>query len=138
MSASASAGFGFALIFFVTLLLACVAVHIISCWKINQKAGRQGWAAIVPVYNVIVMLQVAKLSPFLAFVLLGALIPYIGLVVSIGFNIVLNIFIGKAFNKKGGFIVGMILLSVVFYPILAFGKSKYNFDNSGETCQAQV
>ena len=39
--------------------------------------------------------------------------------------IIVMIEISKAFGKTGGFAVGLILLPIVFWPILGFGKSKY-------------
>lgn len=130
----AAAWTGIAAIILLLFVLALCAIMIISTWKINQKAGRPGWPAIVPVYNVIVLLQISRLSPYLVFILIGSIIPFIGFFVSLGFNIMLNIFLGKAFGKSTGFIIGMILLPIVFYPILAFGDSKYNFDNTAESC----
>ena len=35
---------------------------IISLWKIFKKAGKPGWASIVPIYNVIVLIESAGLS----------------------------------------------------------------------------
>lgn len=115
----------FLIIFIVILLLAICALMIVSNWIIFQKAGRPGWASIIPVYSSIVSLQVARLSPFLIFILLATFIPYVGTLIGLAFNIVVNIFTGKAFNKGAGFICGMIFLPIVFYPILAFGDSQY-------------
>ena len=39
-------------------ILILLAIYIISMWKIFAKAGQPGWAAIVPVYNIIVQLNV--------------------------------------------------------------------------------
>ena len=33
--------------------------------------------------------------------------------------------LGKAFNKSSGFVVGLILLSPIFYMILGFGSAEY-------------
>ncbi|MHC5068307.1 MAG: DUF5684 domain-containing protein, partial [Planctomycetota bacterium] len=43
---------------FVIIQLIMAAVIIASCWRIFTKAGQPGWAAIVPIYNVIVYLKV--------------------------------------------------------------------------------
>jgi len=41
----------------------CFAValfEIASMWKLYQKAGYPGWAAIIPIYNAIVLIQIAR------------------------------------------------------------------------------
>ena len=57
---------------------------IIAMWKIFTKAGKPGWASIVPIYNVIVMFQIIGLNPWL---LLLYLIPVVNFVVAIVFSI---------------------------------------------------
>src|ERR1700748_439146 len=33
-------------------------IMIIAHWKIFEKAGKPGWAAIIPIYNIIVLLEI--------------------------------------------------------------------------------
>jgi hypothetical protein len=33
--------------------------------------------------------------------------------------------LSKSFGKEEGFTIGLLLLGIVFYPILAFGDAKY-------------
>ncbi len=91
---------------------------IVTMWKIFSKAGKPGWAAIVPIYNTVVMLQIAG-KPIWWILLF--FIPFINIVISI--IVVYNL--AKTFGKGGGFTLGLILLPFIFYPILAFGKSTY-------------
>lgn len=42
----------------------------------------------------------------------------------------LTFFQNKAFGKDGGYAVGIFFLPMIFYMILAFGKSEYIADNS--------
>ncbi len=99
-------------------LLILMAIYIISMWKIFTKAGQPGWAAIVPVYGAIVLIQVAG-RPVWWFVLLC--IPFVNIVI----GIILAIDLAKAFGKGGGFAAGLLLLGPIFYPILAFGSARY-------------
>lgn len=122
-------GLGIAIVVVLIFALIVGAIMVVSYWKLFYKAGRPGWPAIVPVYNVIEMLKMCKLSPYYAFILIGAFIPFIGTWVGLGFNIFISIFIAKAFGKTPGFTVGLILLPIVFYPILAFGDSKYQLED---------
>ena len=46
--------FGALLIPFLIL----IAIDVIANWKIFEKAGQPGWAAIIPIYSWIVMLDV--------------------------------------------------------------------------------
>lgn len=113
--------------FFLFLILLGICIFTIaSFWVLFKKAGRPGWAAIVPIYNNIVLLQTAKMSPWLIFVYFLALIPIVGAIVVFVFNIVVMINLARAFDKTGGFAVGLIFLPFIFIPILAFGSSQYN------------
>lgn len=42
------------LLFFIIVQV----IHFAGTWKLYQKAGRQGWKAVVPVYNSIVLMQI--------------------------------------------------------------------------------
>ena len=41
------------------------------------------------------------------------------------FAIITMVKLAKAFGKSGGFAVGLIFLSIIFYCILAFGDAQY-------------
>ncbi|HMQ48750.1 MAG TPA: DUF5684 domain-containing protein [Saprospiraceae bacterium] len=99
-------------------VLAIAILIIASLWKVFEKAGKPGWAAIVPIYNLIVLLEIAG-RPMWWFILL--LIPYVNII----FSILVNIDIAKKFGKSTGFGVGLALLGIVFYPILGFGDARY-------------
>jgi len=103
---------------FMLLWLAVVVVVIAGLWKTFTKAGKPGWAAIIPIYNAIVLLEIAG-RPLWWFVLL--LIPLVNIVISI----IVALDIAKRFGQSVGFAIGLILLPFVFYPILGFGSAKY-------------
>lgn len=100
---------------FVVIILAPM---LIGMWKVFEKAGKPGWAAIVPVYNGIVLLEIIN-RPIWWIILLicFALSPI--------FHIIVSLELAKSFGKSIGFAVGMILLPFIFFPILGFGDSKY-------------
>ena len=102
----------------MVLYLAVIALVIASLWVIFTKAGKPGWAAIIPFYNMCVLLEICGKSP-LWFVLL--FIPCVGIIVSL----LLNIELAKVFGKGAGFGIGIILLPFVFLPMLAFGDATY-------------
>jgi len=97
---------------------AVILVMIAALWKVFTKAGEPGWAAIVPIHNIIVMLKIAG-KP--AWWLVLMLIPFVNLVVAI----IMVVSLAKNFGKGTGFALGMLFLAPIFYPILAWGDAKY-------------
>ncbi len=89
------------------------------------KANRPGWAAIVPIYNTVVLFQTAKMNPWLILLYLCGIIPIVGPIVILVLNIILMLNLAKAFGRGTGFAIGLIFLPIIFIPILAFGDSKY-------------
>lgn len=102
----------------VVLYTIVIALMVVAYWKIFAKAGKPGWAAIVPIYNVVVFLQVVG-RPIWWIILL--LIPIVGWIVSI---VLLND-LAKAFGKGIGYTLGLIFLGPVFPLILGFGSDPY-------------
>ena len=104
---------------FASLLgLAFRVLAIVALWKIFEKAGEPGWAAIIPFYNLYVLFQITWGSGW-KFLLM--LIPIANIVIAI----ITMVKLAKAFGKSGGFAVGLIFLSIIFYCILAFDQSRY-------------
>ncbi|MFZ6051076.1 DUF5684 domain-containing protein [Halocola ammonii] len=107
------------------IYLAILLLTIISLWKIFTKAGKPGWAAIIPIYNAIVILQIIG-KPLWWIVLF--LIP----IVNVIFSIWATNLLAKSFGKSEGFTVGMIFLPFIFYPILGFGSAEYQGPSAAE------
>lgn len=102
-----------------SVIVLLLSIFIIVCWwKIFKKAGRPGWASIIPFYNYYVMFDIAWGNGILFLLML---IPMVNVVVMI----ILMVKLAGAFGKGGGFAVGLIFLNVIFLPILAFGNSTY-------------
>lgn len=123
----AAAGAG-VMVVYLLITLAVAVVSIIAMWKIFTKAGKPGWAAIVPVYNFVVLYQIVGMNPLWLLVLIGMIIPFVNFVAAIAFfvlTILVDIKLAKAFGKGGGFAVGLIFLPFIFQCILAFDKSEY-------------
>lgn len=113
-AAAGAAGIGFMIVVF-----ALVVLMIAAMWKIFVKAGEPGWAAIVPIYNLYVILKIAGKPGWW---LLLFLIPVVNLVVAI----MTYISFAQAFGKGVGFALGLLFLGVIFFPILAWGDSRYS------------
>ena len=103
---------------FGIVLLALIVFSTMVYWKIFEKAGEPGWAVIVPIYNAIIMLKIVNKPWWWIFLMC---IP----IVNIVFIIMLTHRLSRSFGKDAGFTVGLLLLNIIFYAILAFDKSEY-------------
>lgn len=102
----------------IIIVIAIFIVMIVSMWKLFQKAGREGWEAIIPIYNSYVMTQLVNKPGYWVILML---IPYVGMIWSIW---VINLFV-KGFGKDAGYTVGILFLPFIFLPMLAFGDAKW-------------
>ena len=100
----------------INLLLG--ALMLVSLWFIFEKANKPGWAGIVPIYNILIMLEIIK-KPW--WWLLLMMVPIANIVIMV----LLSLEFAKKFGKGTGFAVGLILVPFIFYPILAFSDAKY-------------
>jgi hypothetical protein len=98
--------------------LAVIVVVIAGFWKVFEKAGKPGWAAIVPIYNMWVMAEIAGKEGWFG---LLCLIPLVGIV----FMIIIMIGVAQAFGKGVGYGLGLCFLSFIFWPMLGFGSDRY-------------
>ncbi len=98
--------------------LILIAVIVVGLWKLFIKAGKPGWAALIPIYNTCIVIDMAG-KPIWWVILL--FIPGVGLVVSI----LMAIGLAKNFGRGAGTAVGLIFLPLIFILILAFGRAEY-------------
>ncbi len=106
-----------------------VVFEIASLWKVFEKAGQPGWACIIPIYNIVVLCQIAG-KP--AWWVLLYLIPLVNIVISI----MVKHNISKNFGHDVGFTLGLVFLAFIFYPILAWGESEYLGPSGGTPAPA--
>lgn len=120
----------FALVTGVMLLVIVplVIFSIVCLWKVFEKAGVEGWKAIIPGYNSWIMAEIAGKPGWWGLVPLAGIIPIVGIFASIaGFilYILIAIELAKSFGKEPIFSLVLIFLSVIGYAMLAFGYAKY-------------
>ncbi len=99
---------------FMLVWLAVMAVIIAAGWKIYVKAGQPGWAFLVPIYGIVVLLKIVG-RPVWWLLILPLGIP----------AIIVCIDLAKKFGKGTGFGLGLAFLSPIFVPVLAFGDARY-------------
>ncbi len=114
---------GVLILFVLLIYLAVMITILIAMWKMYEKANKPGWASIVPIYNIIVLLEIVR-KPLWWIALL--LIPFANIV----FLILIYIELAKVFGKDSSFAVGLIFLSPIFIGILGFGNAKYIYADS--------
>ena len=109
-------------VLFGGVLLMCIlglaVIVIASMWMVFSKAGKPGWAAIVPIYNVIVLLEINGRPLWWIFLFL---IPLVNIV----FGVLLYLDLAKSFGQGVGFALGLLFLGFIFFPILGFGSARY-------------
>lgn len=94
-------------------------LSIVAYWRVFEKAGQPGWAAIVPIYNIYVLIKIAGRPGWWILLLL---IP----IVNFFIWLVLALDVAKAFGKSNVFgVVGLWLFSLIGYMMLGFGDAKY-------------
>ena len=98
--------------------LIVLVVLIAAQWKVFTKAGKPGWAAIVPFYNLYTLFEIAGMS---GWYFLFLIVP----LANIYFAFKVYIDLAKAFGKGVGFGLGLIFLSPIFVCILGFGSAEY-------------
>jgi hypothetical protein len=95
-----------------------VAAGVVGAWLVFDKSGRPGWTCLVPVYNGIQFLRVAKLPGWLVLALFAP-----------GVNVVVFAWachrLARAFGMDRGFALGLVLLPPVFMALLGIGPARY-------------
>ena len=108
---------GLAVIWVIALLL--MALMIVAMWILFKKAGKPGWAAVVPFYDQYTLYEITWGNGWRFLMLL---IPIYNIVLAI----LTYIRLAKAFGKDEGYAVGLVFLPQVFVPMLAFGSAAYH------------
>ena len=108
----------------ILIISALVGIFLIVCrWIIYNKAGKPGWASLIPFYNEWVLFEIGgRKGPYVFFML----IPCAGPIIYLVFEIKALLEIAKRFGKDTTFGVLSIFFPFVTFPILAFSDAKYN------------
>ncbi len=99
-------------------VLAILVLTLIAMWKIFVKAGKPGWACLIPFYSQYCLFDIAWGSGWL---FLLTFVPCVNFVIMI----ILNLKLAKAFGKGTGFGIGLVFLPTIFTLILGLSKDEY-------------
>ncbi len=114
----------------VVFWLAVMVFYIAGLWKMFQKAGKPGWAAIIPIYNIIVLAEIVG-KP-IGFALLAALVPCVNIVLMVWLTNLLM----KSFGKEVPlWTILAVLFPFIVYPVIGFGDARYIGPTAAEAQQ---
>jgi hypothetical protein len=102
-------------------LIPGILIYILTVaglWRTFDKAGKPGWAAIIPIYNYIVLLQIVGKPIWWIFLILFPCTTFIFAIWTINL-------LSKSFGQGEGFTIGLLILPMIFYPILGFSNYPY-------------
>lgn len=85
------------------------------------KAKQPIWGIFIPIYNVILLLEIAQKPKWWVFVIL--FVPLLNLLF---FIFTIN-GISNCFGKNWVYTLGLLLLGFIFWPLLGFGKATYQY-----------
>lgn len=102
----------------IVLYLAVIVLLIVSMWKVFEKAGKPGWGCLIPIYNLFLLIQIARKPEWW---ILLYLVPLVNIVVAV----MVVIGVAENFGKSQLFGIGLFFFPFICYPILAFGDARY-------------
>ena len=118
LAQSSDAGGAIGGIIVLIIQLAILLVVFAGMWKVFSKAGEPGWAAIIPIYNLVVLVKIAG-RPMWWVILF--FVPIANLIAAV----LVSIDVAKNFGKGTGFGLGLAFLGPIFYPMLGFGDAQF-------------
>ena len=101
----------------LVFVIACVLLMLVSMWRVFEKAGQPGWTAIIPFVNYFFLAKAAGKPAWWGLLMF---VPIVNIIVWF----IVCIDLSKRFGGGTGFGIGLALLPIVFFPILAFGDAE--------------
>ncbi len=98
--------------------VAVVVFEIAALWQVFVKAGEAGWKAIIPIWNLLILLKVVGRHRWWIIVFI---IPIVNVIVWL----IVAIDLAKSYGKGVGFGLGLFFFQFIFVPILGFGSARY-------------
>ncbi len=103
----------------LSISLFIAVVYIVAIWKIYEKAGQKGWASLIPIYNIYILLKIIGKPGW--WLLLLFFVPFLNIILAIWMTNLLS----KSFGKDVLFTIGLLFFGFIFYPILGFSDTRY-------------
>jgi len=103
----------------ISISLITAVLSLAGGWKIFEKAGKPGWAVLIPIYNTIVVAEIVG-KP-----LWWGLLPWVPCGVNVVFSIWLLNLLMKSFGKDVIYTILAIFLPFIIFPLIGFGSDVY-------------
>ena len=127
------------IVFLVIIAIAFYVVYVIALAKLFKKAGEDGWKAIIPFYNVFVLIQIAGLNWWYFLIAISGTIctiakidglDYICSLASMAVNFFIFYNVAKKMKQQPvGYGVAGAFVAPIITMVLGF-SNKYTFDPS--------
>ena len=98
--------------------LLIIGIIVAGMWTTFNKAGKPGWAAIIPIYNTYLLIKIGDNAWWW---LILFFIPIVNILAAAK----VSIDVAGKFGKGVLFGLGLALLPFICYPILGFGGTQY-------------
>ena len=98
----------------LVLQLVLAVVIVAGMWKTFDKVGEPGWAALIPIYNIYVVIRIGGNAWWWLLLMFVPILNFFALAK-------ISIDLAGTFEQGLLFGLGLVLLPFVFYPILGFG-----------------
>lgn len=106
------------ILLFLLLVLGAILAMIVGIWKVFTKAGKPGWASFIPIYNVVVLLEIVG-RPVWWFILF--IVPFVNIIIAV----IVMMDLAKSYGKGNGYGLGLVFLGFIFFPMLGLGSAQY-------------
>ncbi|MBJ6801127.1 DUF5684 domain-containing protein [Geomonas propionica] len=103
--------------YFLMLVVSGLIV-MVALWVVFRKAGQSGVKSIIPIYNCYVLMQISGKPGWWCLLLF---IPVVGVAI----YLLAMLALAEKFQRSPVFGVGLVFLPMIFFPLLAFGGSRY-------------
>lgn len=90
--------------------------------KLFEKAGKPLWAGFVPIYNLVVILQLVGRPVWWLALFLVAIIPFIGTIAVVVLSAIIWIDFAKSYGKDLVWGLLITFFSIIMLPIMAFSQ----------------
>ena len=98
---------------------------VVGMWKMFEKAGQDGWPALIPFYNYYKLCEITMGNPWYWLRLFVFVVPVVGWIAGIYFLYQMCKAIAAAYGRPESWTFGYMLLSPVFYCLTGFGDASY-------------
>lgn len=112
------------------LYVIVLVLMFVSMWKIYTKANKPGWSSLIPIYNIVVWLEIVQRPIWWIFLMF---IPFVNIIISV----IVTHDLSRAFGREVGTTLGLLFFPMIFFPILAFGSATYISPNEPTSFQPE-